>query len=85
MSTRDRILAAVRSGLGPTRTPPDAIGAEAAALLADPDAIRPRLAAPSLDEAFSIRATALGTTVDRVAALAGVPAAVGRYLEGHGL
>ena len=85
MSTRDRILAAVRSGLGPTRTPPDAIAAEASALLADPDAIRPRLAAPSLDEAFSIRATALGTTVDRVAALAGVPAAVGRYLEGHSL
>ena len=85
MSTRDRILAAVRSGLGPTRATPDAIAAEAAALLADPEAIRPRLAAPALDEAFTIRATGLGTTIDRVTTLAGVPAAVARYLDRNGL
>ena len=85
MSARARILAAVRAGLGPTRAAPDAIAAEAAALLAGPEAIRPHLAAPALDAAFAAKATALGTTLDRVATLAGVPAAVGRYLEGHGL
>ena len=42
MSARDRILTAVRRGLGnrPPR-PPAAIAAEAAALLDDPDSTRP--------------------------------------------
>lgn len=85
MTSRDRILAAVRAGLGPERRDPAAIAAEADALLADPDAIRPRLAAPSLVEAFAAKAGALGTTIDRVADLDAVPAAVARYLAGHGL
>ena len=85
MSPRDRILSAVRSGLGEPRKNPDSIAAEADALLAAPDEIRPRLVAPTLVEAFAIRATALGTTLDRIADFADLPAAVGRYLAAHGL
>lgn len=85
MTTRDRILAAVRAGLGGQRQDPAAIAAEADALLADPDAIRPRLAAATLVDAFVAKATALGTTIDQVATLGEVPAAVGRYLAAHRL
>lgn len=85
MSTRNRILSAVRAGLGAPRQNPDVIAAEAAALLAAPDAIRPRLVAPTLVEAFAMRATALGTTLDRIANFADLPAAVGRYLADQGL
>jgi L-lactate dehydrogenase complex protein LldG len=85
MSLRDEILAAVRAGLGGRRAEPAAIAAEAAALLADPDAIRPRLAAATLVDAFTTKAAALGTTIDRVADLAAVPAAVRRYLAAQGL
>lgn len=85
MSPRDRILSAVRSGLGEPRQDPDSIAAEADALLAALDEIRPRLAAPTLVEAFATRATALGTTLDRIADFADLPAAVGRYLVAHGL
>lgn len=85
MSARERIFAAVRAGLGAPRQDPAAIAVEAAALLADPDAIRPRLSAPTLVEAFATRAIALGTTIDRIAGFADLPAAVGRYLAEHGL
>ncbi|MBU3031064.1 LutC/YkgG family protein [Paracoccus marinaquae] len=85
MNPRDRILAAIRDGLTTPRPEPEAIAAEAVALLADPDQARPRLAAPDLAEAFGIKATALGTTLERVARLADIPAAVGRYLAAHGL
>lgn len=85
MSARDSILAAVRAGLGVARQTPEAIAAEAAALLDDPDAIRPRPAAGDPVAAFSAKATALGTTLDRVATLADVPAAVARYLVDQGL
>jgi L-lactate dehydrogenase complex protein LldG len=85
MSARDRILAAVRSGIGGRRQSPEAIAGEAAALLASPDEIRPRLAAASLVEAFTAKAAALGATLDRVAGLDDVPAAVRRYLAEHGL
>jgi L-lactate dehydrogenase complex protein LldG len=85
MSPRDRILSAVRSGLGEPRKNPDSIAAEADALLAAPDEIRPRLVASTLVEAFAIRASALGTTLDRIADFADLPAAVGRYLAAHGL
>lgn len=84
-SARDRIFAAIRSGLGSERADPATIAAEAAALLADPEAIRPALASPTLVDAFSTRAAALGTTIDRIPGLADVPAAVRRYLDGHGL
>lgn len=85
MSTRDTILSAIRAGLGVPPQPPEAIAAEAAALLADLDTTRPRLAAATLPEAFTIKATALGTTFEQVADLADVPQAVGRYLQQQGL
>ncbi|MBB5224564.1 L-lactate dehydrogenase complex protein LldG [Amaricoccus macauensis] len=85
MTTRDSILAAVHAGLGGLRAEPDAIAAEAAGLLADLDAIRPRLAAPDPVDAFEIKAAALGTTIERVRHLDDVPAAVGRYLAAQGL
>ena len=85
MSARDRILAAVRAGLGDHRRDPGAIAHEAAALLTDPETIRPRLAGGTLVESFTLKATALGTTIDTVATLAEVPAAVARYLDAQGL
>ncbi len=85
MTTRDSILAAVRAGLGGRRAEPAAIAAEAAALLADPDTIRPRLEAPTLVEAFALKAAALGTSIEHVPDLDDVPAAVGRYLAASGL
>ena len=85
MTARERILAAIRDSLGPRRAAPQAIAAEAAALLENPQATRPRLAAPDLAEAFALKATALGTTIDHVPDMAGVPAALRRYLDAHGL
>jgi len=85
MTTRDSILAAVRAGLGDRRAEPAAIAAEAGALLAGPDTIRPRLAVPTLIEAFVLKAAALGTSIERVPDLDDVPAAVGRYLAASGL
>ena len=82
MTARDRILNAIRADLG-AQAAPDSIAAEAAALLVDP--VRPPLAAPTLPEAFEAKATVLGTTIDHVADMAGLPRAVRRYLEGHGL
>jgi L-lactate dehydrogenase complex protein LldG len=85
MTTREGILAAVRSGLGGARQDPGAIAAEAEALLADPGAIRPRLAAATKVESFCAKAETLGTTIDRVRAIDDVPAAVSRYLAAQGL
>lgn len=85
MIDRERILAAVRAGLGGRRVDAAAVATEAAALLAAPDDIRPRLAAATLVEAFSIKAEALGTTLDHVADLDEVPGAVARYLTAHDL
>ena len=85
MTARERILAAIRDSLGPRRAAPQAVAAEAAALLENPQATRPRLAAPDLAEAFALKASALGTTIDHVPDMAGVPAALRRYLDAHGL
>ncbi|UFM63967.1 LUD domain-containing protein [Paracoccus sp. MA] len=84
MTARTRILSAIRTALGPGK-PPAQIAAEAAALLDPADIARPRLAAPSLPDAFAQKATALGTSIDRVASLADVPRAMARYLDAHGL
>ena len=84
MTSRERILTAIRRSLGPQRAPA-AIAAEAAALLEDPQTARPRPAAPTLPEAFALKATAVGTTIDRLDSMAEVPAAVRRYLDDHGL
>lgn len=85
MTARDRILSAIRAALPDTRPAPEAIAAEARALLDDPDAIRPRPAADRPVEAFVRKAEAIGTTIDRVPGLDAVPVAVMRYLSGHGL
>lgn len=85
MSARERILAAVRAGLSGERHDPGRIAGEAAALLEDPAAIRPRLAGATLAESFAIKAAALGTTIAEVPSLADVPAEVTRYLAEHGL
>jgi L-lactate dehydrogenase complex protein LldG len=85
MTARDDILATVREGLGDKRAAPATIAEEAAALLADPDTIRPRLAASTMVDAFVTKATALGTSIDHVRGVGDVPAAVGRYLGAAGL
>ena len=86
MSPRDRILAALRTALGPRRTDPAAIMAEAAALLSDPDATRPRLSPPDPVEAFAMRTVSkLGGTLDRVSEWPELPDAVHRYLTRHAL
>jgi len=85
--TRERILAAVRSALGGERRDAAAIAAEAAALLHDPELIRPHLPDRSLVDLFAERVShpRVGATVERVASVAELPAAVRRYLEAHDL
>ena len=78
MSARDDTLRAVREALN---TPPrDAatIRAEAAALLGEPQAIRPALAQGSLADVFAARVTTpkVAATVDRVAGAIDLPDAV---------
>lgn len=85
MTARDRILAAIRAALAAPDKAPDAIAAEAAALLQDPGAIRPSLVEPGLSASFKAKATALGTTIDTVPGFAAVPDAVRRYLAAQGL
>jgi L-lactate dehydrogenase complex protein LldG len=84
---RAAILGAVRAGLGGRRAAAAAIAAEAEALLEAPQLIRPALADPDLVEAFARKAAvpAVGTTVERVAELGQLPAAVRAYLAAHGL
>src|SRR4029450_1711992 len=55
MAARESILAAVRAGLDGGRHNPGVIAAEAAALLASPELIRPRLPNTSLVELFAER------------------------------
>lgn len=87
MTTRDAILSAVRAALGEARPDPAAIAAEAVALLAEPERVRPRLPGNDLVEAFVERVTSpkVGATLDRVAALAELPDAIRRYLDQQGL
>ena len=77
---RTTILAAVRAGFGGRDNEAAMIAEEARALLAEPELIRPALADPDLASAFGARASApaVGMTVERVAALRELPAAVGR-------
>lgn len=85
MSARERILGAVRAGIGGRSPDPAAIAAAAAELLAEPDLIRPRLSAPTLPEAFVAKAQGVGCTLDHVASLGDLPRALRRYLDSQGL
>ena len=84
-AARAAILAAVARGGAPAD--PAAIAREAAALLADPAAVRPAPGAGDLIERFVAQATSprLGATLERLPTLADVPAAIALYLAGHGL
>jgi L-lactate dehydrogenase complex protein LldG len=83
---RETILAAVRAALGEPRQPA-AIAAEARALLEAPELIRPRLPAGDLAALFAERVTSpkVNATLERIASLGELPAAVGRYLAAQGL
>lgn len=85
MNPRASILTAIRAGLGTPRAAPEFIAVEAAGLLDAPDTTRPRLAAPTLSEAFAIKVQALGATVDRIASMDAVPRAVRRYIDAQGV
>lgn len=86
---REAVLGAVRAALGrgPGRAAPPDLATEAAALLADLDAVRPALPTADLVEAFAARVISpkVGATLDRVDSLADLPLAVARYLEEQGL
>lgn len=83
---REAILGALAQALGPSPAP-QAIRAEADALLDDPDVIRPHLPNRSLADIFAERISApkIGATVERVSGIAAFPEAVARYLGAHGL
>ena len=88
MNARDTVLGAVRAALGGRAVDPAKARAEAEALLADPDAIRPGLMAADPVEAFIARVGSpklIGTSVERVAQADAFPEAVGRYLAAQNL
>jgi L-lactate dehydrogenase complex protein LldG len=85
--TRDTVLQAVRAALGGASRDPQAIAAEAAALLEAPAAIRPRLPPGDVVELFAERVASpkVSATLDRVASLGELPEAVRRYLVAQDL
>lgn len=86
MTARERILAKVRRQLGKGGTGPSAAESEnlRAYLRAHPRG--PQRDLPGdLVARFCERAEASAATLERIAAMAGVPAAVARYLEAHRL
>jgi L-lactate dehydrogenase complex protein LldG len=85
--TRDAVLQAVRAALGTASPDPQAIAAEAAALLETPEAIRPRLPAGDVVELFAERVASakVSATLDRVASLEALPEAVRRHLAAQAL
>ncbi|MEK0085750.1 LutC/YkgG family protein [Benzoatithermus flavus] len=84
---RATILQAVRAALGGAPADPGTIAAEAAALLADPDAIRPRLPPGDPVAAFAERVVSpkVDATLERIDRLDALPAAVARYLAAQAL
>ena len=84
---RDAILEAVNGVSGRQRVAPEHIAAEARALLDGPDRVRPTLSAPDVVESFVARITGpkVGASMDRIATLHELPAAVARYLARKGL
>jgi L-lactate dehydrogenase complex protein LldG len=85
--TRERILEAVRAGLGARPLQPQAIAAEATALLTEPDLIRPQLGHKDLVETFAEHFVSqkLGGTLETIPDLEALPDAVRRYVTAQGL
>ncbi len=85
--TRERILEAVRAGLGARPLQPQEIAAEAAALLTEPDLIRPQLGQRDLVEVFAEHfiSQKLGGTLETIPDLDALPDAVRRYLSAQGV
>jgi L-lactate dehydrogenase complex protein LldG len=87
MSARDAMLAAIRRSL-PRPAEPAAIAADALALALESGRSRPLLPEGDRADAFAARlvsARVVGASVERIASLADVPAAVRRYCGVHGL
>ena len=86
-ATRDTVLQAVRAALGGASRDPQAIAAEAAALLEKPEDIRPRLPPGNVVELFAEQVVSpkVSATLDRAASLGELPEAVRRYLAAHHL
>ena len=88
MSARDDILGAIRGALGRDAVDAERVRREAQALLQDPAAVRPRVPAGTLADAFAARLVSpkvVGASVDRIGDAARFPAAVRRYLDAQGL
>jgi len=85
--TRERILEAVRAGLGTRPLQPQEIAAEAAALLTEPDLIRPQLGHRDLVEVFAEHfiSQKLGGTLETIPDLELLPDTVRRYLSAQGV
>ncbi|WP_062210267.1 LUD domain-containing protein [Aureimonas sp. AU12] len=86
MSARATIFAAIEAAIGPAGDPA-AIRAEALALLAEPQRVRPVLPAGDLPDLFAAAVTRLppGASSERIADLSDLPAAVARHLAGLSL
>ncbi|WP_395666799.1 lactate utilization protein C [Methylocella sp.] len=87
MSAREKIFATLRRDLGGPR-PPAKVEAEARLLAAEAALSRPQLSSPDLVEAFCARLLSpkvVGASVERVARLEDVPAAVLAYCAAQGL
>ncbi len=86
MSARDRIFAAIAKALG-SENPAGSIRAEAEALLAEPERVRPRLPEGDLVSLFETAVTRLppGASSRRVGRLADLPRAVAEHLAARGL
>lgn len=86
MSARDRIFAAIEAAIGRAAAP-DAIRAEADALLAEPERVRPRLPEGDVAALFeeAVKRLPPGASCERVASFDGLPGAVRRLLDARGL
>ena len=88
MTSRETILSAVRNALGFPDASPVSVAAEAAALLAHPDAVRPTLLHPEdLLGSFIARLNSgkIAATTEEVTGMGALPTAVVRYLSRHAL
>ena len=85
--TRDRILGAIRAGLGSPPAPLQDIADEAAALLAEPELIRPGLGQRDLVGTFAEHfiSQKLGGTLETIPTLDALPETVRRYVAAQGL